>query len=488
MNQPNLSTFLANLSKRRKIPIGELAVQCDISRTTLYRYATGQIQVPPAIEATLAKILSMTNAEREEFRRLISLTVQDGSLISSRYVMDSLVFQNGPPVKNTKEIQFVYHDKDRYLRNSKEIADIILKYSNQEQYRCAVKVLDCIDEEYQSDLHALLTRLLSASDAVEVEHLLAFPKKDYLTCTKTFLAIVPLLSFSNYQVYYNDDPATSKSPFFNDILLVETSWEEGGEEKRQFFVITYLPQGLSQCAAFDDEHMYRFFMENYHSHHANYIHALTMSTPDATTYEAILRLETETEHCLLKSNVCYNKIPLEIYLSVYERMSEEVKKAMGIDVPEGFESYRQMLDTRNRNAYKKGNIDIYTKPGLISFAETGLLSDHMAGLPPFAPEERKQILTILRDRIAKKGGGYQLYITEKDIPLILAAFSSKGMLIEFTDNKDNQPSTKLFAVFIENKMIAEVVFDYANNHIPAYHALPDNEALRFMDGLIAGLG
>jgi hypothetical protein len=39
-------------------------------------------------------------------------------------------------------------------------------------------------------------------------------------------------------------------------------------------------------------------------------------------------------------------------------------------------------------------------------------------------------------------------------------------------------------VFIENKVFSDIFFDYATHHIPAYHALPPEAAVQFLDDLI----
>jgi len=55
-------------------------------------------------------------------------------------------------------------------------------------------------------------------------------------------------------------------------------------------------------------------------------------------------------------------------------------------------------------------------------------------------------------------------------------------MIEFPHTQDTDNNYPF--VFIENKMIAEIFFDYAKNHVPAYHAVPTEDALLFLDELI----
>ena len=488
MTGNNLYDFLNKISKQRKIKLGDLAAQCKLSRTTLYRYARGMIQIPPTVESKISKVLSMNRTEREEFRRLISLTVQDGSLISSRYVLDNLFFAIDTDEKETEKISFVFHHNDRFLRNSTEMCETFLKHSKKERFRCALKVINCVDEKFLDDLLSMLGKLLASTDSVNVEHLLVFPKRDYLTCTKNLCAVVPLLSFHNYSVFYDDAPEScAQTPFFNNIIIVETSWYEAGQDRRQYFVLSYLPDGLSQCVAFEDEHMFRFFAENYQDLRTKYKNTLVTikNIPDISDF--LVGYEFENEQLVMKGNPCYHKIPMQVYESVLERLTPS---ALGLNNQADIDRMKSLLSTRYSYAYKKGNIDVYSKSALISFAKSGMLSDHLEGLPPFNEKERKMIFETLREHLVKKSGGYRMYITEKESECIIGAFKNMALLIEFAQHnqKGGECDYTYPFVFIENKMLAEIFFDYATHHIPAYHAIPTEDAVLFLDELIEMVG
>jgi len=484
MNKNNLGDFLNKLSKQRKIKLGDLAEHCQISRTTLYRYTKGIMQIPPPVETVLSKALGMSKAERDEFRRLIALTVQDGSLISSRYVLDDFVF-SGKPEKKSANIDFVFHHKDRLLRNSKELSEVFLKHLGKEAFRCDIKVLHCIEEEFKDDLGSMLTELLAASQSVSVEHLLHFPKKDYLTCTKNLLAIIPLFSFPNYQALYSDSPDTqSQTLFLNNVILVETSWRDDTGDIRQFFVLSYLSGALSQCTCFEDEYLFRFFMENYQNYRAKYKNALLGERNLTDLTEYFMAMELTYEQLILKPSMCYHKIPIQVYLNLLERIPPEVKQQLKLDEQENIDRLAFSLETRYSHAHKKGNIDVVSKPAMLAFANNGLLDDHIEGMPPFNTKERKMILQSLREHMVRKTGGYHLYITEKDIGHNCSVFKNACLVYEFPDSYTNAYNHNYPFAMIENKMIAEIFSDYITHHIPAYHAMPEEEAVRFMDRLI----
>ena len=468
--------------------MADIEVQCYLTRTTLYRYRKGLTPIPPNAEANISKALRMNQKEKEEFRKLIVATVQDGSLISSRYVLDDLIFTHKENKKREKGIDFVLHNKERLLHNTYELTKDFLKHSKREMFQCDIKVINCINEEFQAEMQYMLTQLLMASANVEVEYLIVFPKKDYLTCTRNFLAVLPMLHFHKYNVFYNDCPTeSSETSFFDDIIIVETSWHKGSHKKRQYFVLSFLTEGRSQCVAFEEEYHFRFYMENYQDHRSKYRNALLgeKSVPDIT--EVLLELELATERVVLKPDPCYYKIPIQVYDSILERIPLEKKQEMQIDTQEGVERTRLSLETRFNHAYKTGNIHVMSKAGLSRFAQKGMLADHIQGLPPFNEEERKIILLSIQEHIRKKSGGYQLYITKDDIRYILAAYKNNCVVIEFLHSQTKHHQGYPF-VLIENKILVEVFFDYANNHIPAHHALSEKDAVQFLDDLIEMVG
>ena len=91
-------------------------------------------------------------------------------------------------------------------------------------------------------------------------------------------------------------------------------------------------------------------------------------------------------------------------------------------------------------------------------------------------------------QLESKSEGYQIYITENNIEYQVIAFeNSCAGLIFPLDFGEQTPLCHPF-VIMDNKMLSEVVFDYAAHHIPAYHALSHEKALQFLDELIEELG
>ena len=487
MTEKSLSEFISGLCKQRKVKMKDLATECFLSPSTLSRYTKGTKLVSPDDEANIANALSMTTAEREEFHSLINLTVQDGSLFSSLNVLDDIIFASKKATEeNVKELDFVFYSKNRFLRNSSDIIEDILKHSEQEMYRCDIKVINCLDREFLGNLLSMLTHLLTSTDTVSVEHLLEFPKKNYLTCAKNLNAILPLLNFYEYEVYYSDNPyiPSNKTSFFNNVVIIETSWFEEQQNYQQFFVLSYLSGDLSRSIAFEDKYLFRFFLDNYQNLREHYKNALKTSKTVLDYTEVFMGMEMNIEQVVVKPNPCYHKIPVQVYESLIERVTPENKRQLQLDSQEGIKRMKHTLEMRYRYAHKAGNIDVFSKSGLLWFAKDGLLADHIDGLPPFDKSERKVIFQSLKEHMEKESEGYKLYIVQNDIDNFYMAFKNKCIVLDFPCGHSKTQHKKYPVVVIENRILAEIFFDYATNHIPAYRALPKEKAVSFLDELI----
>ena len=482
MSDFKLHDFVGKMTKQKKVKTKQLADICGLSRTTLYRHTKGILPIPPKIEAAMAKALHMNTEERDEFRQLISITVQDGSLISARYVLDALVFSGNKVYADTnaeKETMFALHQKDSYLRKLGEVTDMILEHSGEPDFVCDIKVVGCISKDLRSALQSLLTPMLSASKNVRVEHLLVFPKNDYLRVSETLRSIMPLLGFVNYHMMYDSDTHPHCGTMLNDFLLVNV--ERGG--MRQYYVLSLASDGLSQAAVFDNEDMYRFFMENY-SHFKNRCKDVWIRAKNIPILnELLLKHEMTKPQCMIKADIGYNKIPLSVYESINKRCPETIENMPFLDERTTLENLFATLQARNNMAYKEGNVDVYSASGLQAFAKEGRLFDHFSWLPTFTTCERKKILDSIRDSMEKKPKGYNMYITEKEITHTFCAFQDTGSLIKFEQRLDLCEN-----IYVDNKMIADMIFDYVKNHVSAYHAMPEKAAIRFMDELIKSLG
>ena len=485
MSNFKLHDFVGRQTKLKKIKSKDLATLCGLSRTTLYRHTKGILPISPKVEAAMSKALQMNDAERDEFRRLISITVQDGSLISARFVLDHLFFSSAPYYASEdsfKDIMFAYHQNDSYLRKLGDVTDMLLEHSSKEGFTCNIKAVGCISKDLQGMLQTILGHCLSHSDEVSVEHLLVFPKSDYLKCAETMLAIMPLLGYLNYNMLYDTEASSTYASVLRDFLLVKISYRNDGKDFKLFYVLSLVSGGLSQIAAFENEDIYRFFLENYHLFRKRCQEVWFKAKNISLLNDYLLTLETSKPQCIIKPGPAYNKVPVEVFKSIVERAPKTMENLPVLKERMTPENLFSTLAARHNIAYKEGNWDVYTAGGLRDFAEKGVLSDHIEWLPPFDKNERVIILKSIRDHLINKPKGYNLLVTDKDIKNAYSSISDTGLLLKFDKDSDACEN-----VVIENKMVADLIFDYVKNHISAYHAMPDEEAIALFDDLIASL-
>ena len=486
MSNFKLHDFVGRQTKLKKIKSKDLAIMCGLSRTTLYRHTKGILPISPKVEATMAKALQMNDSERDEFRRLISITVQDGSLISARFVLDHLFFDSAPYYTSEdsfKDIMFAYHQHDSYLRKLDDVTSMLLAHSSEENFSCDIKAVGCISKDLQGMFQLILGRCLSHSEAVNVEHLLVFPKSDYLRCAETMLAIMPLLGYLNYTMLYDTEVASNATVVLRDFLLVKISYHKDGKDFRLFYVLSLVSDNLSQIASFENEDIYRFFLENFMLFRKRCKEVWFKAKNISLLNDYLLTLESSKPQCIIKASPAYNKVPIEVFKSIADRQPTTLDKIPVLKERITPESLFATLEARHKLAYKEGNWDVYSVNGLRTFAEKGIMLDQIEWMPPFDQSERKVILESIRKVLINKPKGYHLLVTEKEFKHAYSAISDTGLFLKFEQDGDICEN-----VVIENKMVADLIFDYVKNHLSAYHALPEDETIALFDELIAGLG
>lgn len=143
------------------------------------------------------------------------------------------------------------------------------------------------------------------------------------------------------------------------------------------------------------------------------------------------------------------------------------------------------METRNKASYLHKQVDIMTMAGLTKFANTGLLLDHFAELPPFSKEEVKEILQHIIHRDLNPEDPYRLHISKEEYnsdTLTIVAASNRGLVIEYATGKHH--TNVLSYCIIEHVEASNVFIDFANNYVPIFLALSQEEAHAFIKSLI----
>ena len=143
------------------------------------------------------------------------------------------------------------------------------------------------------------------------------------------------------------------------------------------------------------------------------------------------------------------------------------------------------LGARIQTSYECKQTAVASKSGMLEFAQTGRLSDHLVWLPSFDKAEIRCCLEYIRDRNQDENDPYKLYITKKEIlnnGYIFVGYKNAGVFIEFSKAAYTVSPTQ--NLYIKNKMFADVIYDYVETHIPESHAITKDETTEYLNWLI----
>jgi len=471
----------------------DLQKKLKTSRTTLYRYMKGINQITPDIAECFAEALNMSTQQSLEFRKLISLSAIDRSLIESRDVLDDFLFEKKTEPKPVFEVDMVLYDNDRYLRTLKEIFDYIYSFSDKEQFVGTVKIYNCMSENIFSNITLFLQKVFSEGASIEAEQFIGLSERDYLQNAYSFINTFPLMKYDKYKFYYKE-LETTEGPL-PDSILVSLNYTEEGNQISKYFVMSFFENGLSDCIAFHDKYMYMYLSRIFEGLKISFTNIMRKYNNIDFDNDIFTEMKNHNNRCLLKPNPCYDKIPLHIYEKLMGRMNKEelldlFSSMQGHRVPEeaipaALNQTFAYLKDRIDSVSVSRQIDVYSKEGITEFFETGRLTDHLELLPSFNREEIKEVLENLYDRSNDTGSNYTMYIAEDGFghdDFVFSVFKDYGIIFEYVFPNHTEGLWKM--ILIENKRLASIFYDYFENHIPVNNAMTKTKANEFLKSLI----
>jgi hypothetical protein len=440
MRSEELYNYLTGICKKKGLAIEGLPKSFRFSRSSLYRYMTGIGHMSPEIRAKFIRVLRLDDMERREFERLLGLSSVDSAMVTARQAFDGFVFGQKAAPAPAKTFNFAYHEKDTFLRGAEQIYALIEDLCRQPQTSCVVRMINCLGKDIAASLLPFIEKLLTASENVAVEHLLALPEKAYARNINTLIGIIPLLKYKSYSVYYG--AKLSAIDFYEDKLIINVNLGDG---QARYFFLSFHKDDLSHCLATPDKNVFDFWSSNYEyfkKHHE--VSILDYAGIDMFT-NALLELQQKTDHYLLKPNFCYDDIPMSVYQSILARASTEelatINNAL-VCAADGEAVCSQAIlaniEQRIATTYTNRRVNVHSMDGLRKLTATGRLSDHFTFMPSFNKEELRTILEHARDRNSDPKDSYTLFITKgKILPdgHIFFAFENTGILLEY--DQDN---------------------------------------------------
>jgi len=492
-----LHNFLKQKLKEKNISIETLYQKCFISRTTLYRIMKSTVKPTDEVRKNIEKHLNFSESEKHEFNYYLNATEASAEISESMgMMMRNLFFGKRPPIPKDQELEFIYyHGSEKYIKNYSQIMSNIYDASNLESFKCEINIVNCSSINYLSPIVNLLS--VTNKENFSVEHLIRFRENDYETSFELLCNIIPLFAYSAYNAFFRNSETSSTEPqLFSNVIFIKYAYMHEGKSIKKFMMLSFLEDTYSDCYVFESDEIYSFFHKNYLIFRMDYQNSNLFEHRNMAIWQDFYtEMETKYDQFLLKPNPCYNKLPISVYDSMMSRYTEDYMSNLFdyLNMPQGDEkTYLQIIDTmykaikkRIEATFSNRHLDVYMKNGLIDFAKTGRLSDHLPFLPTLNKQEIKDTLIYLKRRNNDEDDSYKMYIVNEGIESSCAwiANPSGGILCEYLYDKLSNEDC-IYNFYIRNSALSKVFINFMANYIPEKMAISKDENNAFIDFLI----
>jgi transcriptional regulator with XRE-family HTH domain len=493
-----LYEFITKSAKSREFKLDDLARACDFSRSALWRYMKGKIPITPEAEKVFADTLKLNVTERDTFHALIA-SAENDAYAGAWDALDALLFGVGTDSSHSGSTLVLY-DNDRFLRTPAEIFDLVLRRASEQGFVCRIQIVGDVHGEMLADISKFLHKLLPASEKSRADQIIFSSDGVHMDEAEAFISAIPFLQYENYNLLTLAESGTDAVPYaFGHSVCMDCSYVQDGAEKSELFMIAIRDVGRSSCIRTEDPNVRRFLLDGFDEILKNCVNSChDFRNIDAGT-RFFMDFESEGDLCLIKDNPCYNMIPLDVWQTMAVRIGPEavhrfaesfVGRSLSPDETESVVAeILAGLGERVAHSFSHRHTEVYSRSGLRTFAETGMISDHFDSLPPFSKDEIQRILEYLIGRSADENDSYRLHITDgfsiREM-LVIMAVRGDGVIIEYdTDGTRESLGRHLY---IDNKKVADVFCGYAEKHIPATQAAPESEAVAYIKELIETCG
>jgi len=437
--------FITLKSKQAGLKRIDLANKIGVSKTTMHRYMHGEFIIYPEKETDIAKALKLTQEERNQFHEIITQTIPKRPMQKAYQAMDTLVFGDVEQKSMPHDREVLFLSADRNVISPSKMFERILLHVGEKDFECSIRIIHGISEDYIPWLVGLLGELFKAVPNATVEHLISTSSKDYAKAINILTATLPLLKYNNYSLYYskNDLPDDFRCVFQRS-FYISTSFNNNDERKNENFLLSFPEHSQAVCHMSSDPMLHEMLTNEYLDMRKDFENSLCEFRDIGVGEEFLTSLEQNYDSALLKPNQCYSNIPAAVYRSLIGRCDTETKKKCaegirGTTVPDEavdniVESMIASLGVRIDASFARTQIVVCSKSGLLEFAQTGRLTDHLNWLPSFNKGEIKTCLENLWDRNKDEHDSFRLCVTRGDIlknGYILCACKDNGLFIEY---------------------------------------------------------
>ena len=351
------------------------------------------------------EILSVLNKKCEDdihngiFKWLTACS--DGSMIAC----DCQNIQLFHGVSGTNNKEDLYH----HLLRKKDIRFLIINNTN-------------------DILFSSLRSLLKEMD-ISIEHYLLL-NKDLTRTVNAISTLMPIFFFPRYQVSYlisND----SDSPVYltNNLLFIEFTNEEGAIEAEELFIDS---DGRTNILESNTSHvqMIRQIISSKPWKPLKKSYFCNQSEENYIQYSAqYAALEHDRSIYKVKPDIGIDYIPMEILRDATAEGPMEKTTEFNAMVTALMKIYSDR--TQNTFAKRKTSHTVLKKNAMISFAKTGVQTDHFWGMRPYTKSERLTVFQLLKYQMINNVFFNLHFLADDDLiqDIEIACYSQRGFLI-----------------------------------------------------------
>ena len=499
-----LLKFIANIAKKHKISMGDIATQCEMSRSTLYRQLRKNADIPPAILSRVIQVIQFTPEENSDLNALLHPS-DDLSVYERAFpLVDTLLHEKTfcPDVTSLLHTLNVYQGQQKEKSTFEQITKEICQKIQKENLQAHIHVVGYTPAHLFPQLIYLVSLMMSVSNEVTVEQLICLEKNDATDAIKTMLYALSLVCYNRYQLFYHEgkQDKTYTGIFENSISIMLSKPTEdvlSRGTQNSYYLLSCLQEGEVQCLTYHDDATYAFYMFFYHQLRTVHSKGLISFRNIAGFSKQMAEFETGGSQVLFKQDLCQNNIPVEAYHAMHKRLTikeklELVSGVMGRNIePKAADAYIQnlidQLVLRNKTTNRYPYYVLCNKQGLEYLAQTGLFIDGVVPLPAFNKKERIMIFEHLLMRVNNPNDTMKLVLVEKQLlPLdyIIEVSEQNGVLIDFGKGTIYGRSQN---IHINAEMITQTLLAYAIQAYETQQKTSPNTCSNFLKGLLAGL-
>jgi len=479
-----------------------LAQEIPDDRITYYRRLKNELPMTDEFKNALYKALQLTTQETEELSRLLKI-VQFGEHTVSLWEKIDAVFFNPASVSIPNYyIQSFEGGGRRYTANM--LFDHIfpfsgkpdLSYDGKPVLSYEMTIINCVEPPIFLKLARLLEYVKALNIKGSVRHLVDIGQHDAdnFDTISTLIFQIPKIQVENYTVYYRHVQNSYVNSLLGNSVLCSVSFGNSHKEKKHYWLV-FSGHGDATCALLTDD-IQNFIQNQLDDFQEEYNKLLFQSMNDEVIMRRLYAIHKDEQEAMLefKSDLCFDMIPPGVYLSWRNRAFSEMEAAgmlffsnalpnMGLN--RALDYILEFQKKRYELTLVTKRIDVQSVNGLSDFARTGLLTDHIEGIPPLSGEETAAVLQNMHDRSRDPKDPYKLYITRCNVldgKYIINAAKGGNVFIDLLCAKAEQDHK---CVLIDSRPFSSLLFQYLENWLEPNYAMKPEDSGKFLQRLIA---